>query len=1013
MSAKNREYNFRKIRYSGVLLFFCLLASVLFAKPADDTADKSTKIISQITDWEDKIASIDPNSSSIIAASINARNYLTKKQSDLSVTLLQNQAEVLKYYFNNGLPITDKRNTILDNLYFFAPLYDYIENNNLSRLLTSDPNLSLRCLMTFNGIKEAETFLRDQCLNNPNEVLRNFDFILQPNLQDIVIFTLCYNAPNSVKRYFSSYGSVNNALNNCNQEYVSWLKKQFGEGGYNSPVWILTDDVFNQKMNTTQASYLVKNRQVLFEHLYEKLHQEKLIGRYSVTTEMSDISKELMRKVNYKTENRLSEPLQPIEFLDEKEMIALLIFADNETGKASFDEIMRLILKGSRKFVLTDFDKLPPENIKRFVDQLEYYEWYVKFIEKLDADAFSFLQKVSNSNQLTAINISDYLPETNTKAPHAEKPEEPILDQTNVSMKLVSHDALSKTDYQTFQLIENPNLRLQNLGFINSLSDPMQSFNVLCRFKPDAVFKNIQNLQTKYYAIKLLECAAVESPNSMKRYLPVQDHVINFYLSKSDNATVQTYYRIYEKEGYKSNAYILANRISEGLISMSMANYICADKSALFDYLAKNIHESDMQDKFTVQREFTQTALEEIRKINDLDADNETKLERLSKFDAVSLYNIAVYGQEEMFNSSFKLFMQAILQRQNGNLYSLFEQTNFTKTELFLRLCATLGQWDVLSAKLDYKQKNNLLNIVVSGLEKDAFNTERLGTVADLILNINDADDDKFIEQLLKSEYERLAEENNYAGTCIYGLLSSLFKDKASASNKAWFKQAAQNFPLNGITRCNVNTVLNSRNQIIARSYFYNDDDGRASYNNFIAGFKQNPDSWVIEDFKTYVLINSKSGNDVQIYANLPAYESEGNLNLNALLTQKQQEPSIVIHRGQSFYTEATIQKLKLNTKLVFLGSCGGYFKINDAMDYCRDAQYIATRQIGSMSVNDPMIYTIMNKLRLNQNLIWNEFWSEISIKLGDNPYKNEYVLPDKNSGVAFMNAYYQLLLNE
>ena len=71
-------------------------------------------------------------------------------------------------------------------------------------------------------------------------------------------------------------------------------------------------------------------------------------------------------------------------------------------------------------------------------------------------------------------------------------------------------------------------------------------------------------------------------------------------------------------------------------------------------------------------------------------------------------------------------------------------------------------------------------------------------------------------------------------------------------------------------------------------------------------------------------------------------------------------EPTVIIHRGHSYWLPSTINQLPSSGQLIFLGSCGGYQSLDKILKVCPAAQIIASKQTGSGLVNQPIIYTIL-----------------------------------------------------
>ena len=190
--------------------------------------------------------------------------------------------------------------------------------------------------------------------------------------------------------------------------------------------------------------------------------------------------------------------------------------------------------------------------------------------------------------------------------------------------------------------------------------------------------------------------------------------------------------------------------------------------------------------------------------------------------------------------------------------------------------------------------------------------------------------------------------------------------------------------------------------------FFYGDADGRIFYQAFARQFA-NP-SWKIADNSQWITITSTKGKPITIYANKPLDE-EKNLDskaqeaLMAHLAEKNIEPTIVVHRGHSYYAPYTIKNIQPSAKIVFLGSCGGYNLIHDVLSHAPDAHIIASKQIGKGSINQAFFDLLNQKLLDGNNIDWIPFWAEFKNKVGVDGFE-DYIPPHKNLGVIFIKAY-------
>ena len=191
--------------------------------------------------------------------------------------------------------------------------------------------------------------------------------------------------------------------------------------------------------------------------------------------------------------------------------------------------------------------------------------------------------------------------------------------------------------------------------------------------------------------------------------------------------------------------------------------------------------------------------------------------------------------------------------------------------------------------------------------------------------------------------------------------------------------------------------------------YFYNDDDGRSSFINFMNTYK-NQQLWKIEDRNSFVRIYASENRNVEILANKPEYESNGISSISAYLQQNNLQPTVVVHRGHSFHTESTLEKVPSTAKLIFVGSCGGFYKQSAAIENAPDAHIISTKQIGTKGINDVLLFALNENIREGRDINWNEFWDKMQVKFANNNYFSDYVPPHKNLESIYIKAYYSLL---
>ncbi len=395
-----------------------------------------------------------------------------------------------------------------------------------------------------------------------------------------------------------------------------------------------------------------------------------------------------------------------------------------------------------------------------------------------------------------------------------------------------------------------------------------------------------------------------------------------------------------------------------------------------------------------------------INEINGLhDEPDNIRMKKVEPLNAQELYYLCVTGETEIYTSSYLKVYERIFQRmKNPNSDSLLMSVNFDHFKKFIKIAANYNTLDDFLKRMDKDNAEILMRAFASGLEKT--NTlEDAVDVADSYASISDNDLRKLILNEVESNIDKQTKADNKRGLAIYDLLNTIFLSLDSAGKT----DISARFGIPPIYTVSNNSLKNEAGKIIVQQFFYGDPDGVNSFNNFRAAY--NTPGWKILNKKDWIEVSSTKGVPVVIYANRPLDEKEGldeeaQNNLDAYLSDKDISPTIVIHRGHSYHVASTISQLFPTSKVVFLGSCGGYQNVNGVLSISPYAHIIASKQVGSGTVNGPMIMSITETLRQGKDLNWPEMWKSFGKKLKDNNLFEDYVPPYKNLGALFIMAY-------
>jgi hypothetical protein len=399
-----------------------------------------------------------------------------------------------------------------------------------------------------------------------------------------------------------------------------------------------------------------------------------------------------------------------------------------------------------------------------------------------------------------------------------------------------------------------------------------------------------------------------------------------------------------------------------------------------------------------------------IKPINDLhEVENPAvRFRALTPLNAQELYYVVLAGERDLYTSSYINGVYPAMMQKIGNRGdSLFISIGFDHFRKFIKMAAGYNKLpDFLNTFPDKDAAQTLMKAFVNNLDKNG-GLEDGVDVADSYASISETMK-PVAEQMLdnvKRNYEYAVQGNNKRGMVIYDLLYKLF-------------QSATDSTINLSREFNIPPVYNvgysslakgDSGKVIMQVFFYGDKDGRMNYSKFVPQF---PSSlWKRSETKQWVSFASTKGKPILVYANKPLDEQSGEVDqaqaaLCEYLAEKDLNPTIVIHRGHSYYAPYTIEQLAPSAKIVFLGSCGGYHLIHDVLERAEDAHIIASKQIGKQVINQPFFDLLNEKLRTGNNIEWINFWKEFKAKAGGTEGFEDYIPPHKNLGAIFIKAY-------
>lgn len=330
-------------------------------------------------------------------------------------------------------------------------------------------------------------------------------------------------------------------------------------------------------------------------------------------------------------------------------------------------------------------------------------------------------------------------------------------------------------------------------------------------------------------------------------------------------------------------------------------------------------------------------------------------------------------------------------------------------------MAANFNQLDTFLRLMPHDNATVLMKAFVSNLD-DKANLEDAVDVADSYSSINNPE--LLVNMLsdVSANEQKSIDENNSKGKIIYGLLKQIF---LSFNDNSIDLTSQLGIP--SIYSLDHKYLADEGGRVVEQVFFYGDEDGKGIFPSFLNSF--NRAEWKVTPQKEWVEIKSIKGNPVWIFANRPL-DSDQNLDdtaqkhLNAYLRKMELNPSIVVHRGHSYWLPATIKRMPGDAKIIVLGSCGGYKNLSEILDVSPDAHIVSTKEIGKGDINRPIINYLNQSLAAGKSILWKDMWANLTtlFSTADKAMKeswDDYVPPYKNLGAIFIKAYNKKMESE
>lgn len=526
---------------------------------------------------------------------------------------------------------------------------------------------------------------------------------------------------------------------------------------------------------------------------------------------------------------------------------------------------------------------------------------------------------------------------------------------------------------------------------------------------PSILLSQLRKIQPASLADQVVTETAKTEPKLLLNYV-TSTAVERDIVRRNKNEYVQSLVTLADKSKTPLKAIYFLSDFGDKKLTLKQIDAITENRTSYFKNLVRRLNATkDEQIKKRISRELHQESKYYVQNMNELHfASGAVRFKSISTFKAEELYYIITEGDEEFYTSSYMgVFRRFMGKMKPKNGYTFLEKIDFNQFRTFIRLCGNFNTLNPFLKTIKKEQKEKLMKMFVGNLGGDLESSlEGAIDVATTYSSIKD----KTMKELVIEEVQRNKNKahlsDNQMSYRIYNILNTLFTEDDSTVS------AKLNVP--PISSMPYASLQNDSGVVVQQLFFPGDKDGKGVFN----GFKRrhNNSKWKFSQTDDWVVYESRGKHKVIKYANKPHDEPKDEFaqkKLQQFLKDKNLAPSVIIQRGHSYHVATTLDQLAPSNKIIMLGACGGFNHLETIMGKSPDAQIISSKQVGSGSVNWPILNYMDKVMLAGKDINWIKMWRDLGKQLRGNPLFDDYVPPHKNLGSLFLKAFYRAELEE
>lgn len=580
---------------------------------------------------------------------------------------------------------------------------------------------------------------------------------------------------------------------------------------------------------------------------------------------------------------------------------------------------------------------------------------------------------------------------------------------------------IKRLPYDAANAIVSTRILEKNSGYKKSKEEIILKY---CLLHPDITLQILKENPTVWFADSLVRIVSKKYPKQLYDYAAANNKLGGIIRNIKDDAFIRTIAQMATSKSGQQYWPFLDN-IVNGKMTLADIDEVKSDSllyykllvSTHMDYVARAMNKDTAFEYQGMAERVKTKAKDFVNIINGLhnERNHDIRFKCIQPLTAQELYYLAVTTDGLIYTSSFVRGVYPLMMKKiNNRGDSLLMLLNFDKYRKLIKMSAGFNTLDHFLASFAKSNKpgeedpaNTLMRAFVNNLERST-GLEDGVDVADSYASISETLKPVAGEMLknIQDNYKRNLAQNNQKGIAIYDILNKLFLSADTTKKIDLTKELG----IPPVYEVPFAALKGDSGRVAVQLFIYGDKDGIGVFPGLINMFSNA--NWKIDGSnKQWVVVNSAKGKPVSLYMNRPLPEETGeDAKAQEALCQYLEKnhiiPTVTINRGHSYNAPYTIEQMSTASKIVFMGSCGGYRMIHDILGRSPEAHIIGTKQIADVPVNNPFLRLITEKLRLGSDIQWIPFWKELEKMVTDKSIFEDYVPPHKNLGALFIKAY-------